>query len=110
MSMVIIAAGAGWSALDNANPTSQAPGDVGNEVIRVHRETVEQRFRQRSLNPIEGIRNDVDGFQEVNMFVGLFADGYDIAAPAAIARIIDILEAMRGAGDRVEHARTYSAV
>jgi hypothetical protein len=99
-----------WSSLDNTNPVSQAPGDVGNEVIRVHRDTVEQRLRPRALDPALAIRLDVDGFQEVNQFIGLFAAGYGIPGLAAITRMRDILEAMLVVADRPEQQRVYTAV
>lgn len=80
-----------WSALDNANPTSQAPGANVNEVIREHYDGVEQRFQPRSLDAKQ-IPNDVDGLQEVNQFIALFAAGYSIPAGAAMTRIRDIIE------------------
>lgn len=80
-----------WSALDNQNPTSQAPGARPNEIIRVHRDTVEQSFQPRSLDYMR-YPDDVDGHQEVMQFVGLFAAGYSIDSAAALTRIRDILE------------------
>lgn len=89
----LITATGTWSALDNQNPTSQAPGANVNEVIREHRDTVEQRFQPRSLAIRDALPQDVDGLQEVNQFIGLFAAGYGIPAGAALARIKDILMA-----------------
>lgn len=83
-----------WSALDNQNPASQAPGANVNEVVRQHYDTAEQRFQSRSLD-INQLRNDVDGLQETMQFVGLFAAGYSIAPGVAIARILDILDGFR---------------
>ena len=83
-----------WSALDDQNPTSQAPGANVNEVLRQHYDTAEQRFQPRALD-IKQLPNDVDGLQEVNQFVGLFAAGYGVPAGVAIARIIDILDGYR---------------
>lgn len=83
-----------WSALDNLNPTSQAPGANVNEVLRQHYDTAEQRFQPRALD-IKQLPNDVDGMQEVMQFIGLFAAGYSIPAGVARARIIDILNGQR---------------
>lgn len=83
-----------WSALDNANPTSQAPGANVNEVIRVHRDTVEQRFQPRALDYNQYATN-VDGMQEVMQFAGLMAVGYGIPASAALVRIRDIIESFQ---------------
>lgn len=85
-----ITASGTWSALDDQNPTSQAPGANVNEVLRQHYDTAEQRFQPRALD-VKQLRNDVDGQQEVMQFIGLFAAGYGIAAGVARARIIDIL-------------------
>lgn len=86
-----ISASGTWSALDNQNPTSQAPGANVNEVIRQHYDAVEQRFQPRALD-IKELPNGVDGQQEVMQFVGLFAAGYSIAGGAAMTRIRDIIE------------------
>jgi hypothetical protein len=80
-----------WSALDNQNPSSQAPGAVTNEVIRVHRDAVEQKFMPRALD-YRQYPNDVDGMQEVMQFAGLMAVGYGIPVSAALVRIRDIIE------------------
>jgi len=80
-----------WSALDDDNPTSQAPGANVNEVLRQHYDTHEQRFQPRSLNYKDEFRSDVDGMQEVMQFVGLFAAGYGIPAGVAMTRIRDII-------------------
>ena len=106
MAAIITSTGT-WSALDNQNPTSQAPGANVNETIRQHYDTVEQRFQPRALD-VKQLPNDVDGLQEVMQFVGLFAAGYSIAAGAAITRIRDILEAYQNTRGPSEGSATYT--
>ena len=107
MPAVITASGT-WSALDDQNPVSQAPGAQVNEVIRVHRDTVEQRFMPRALDYRNSYPEDVDGLQEVMQFAGLFAAGYGIPAPAAIARIIDILQKSFENTEELTDQRVYT--
>lgn len=87
----IITASGTWSALDNQNPASPAPGSEENEVLRQNYDSAEQRFQPRSLD-IKQIPNDVDGLQEVNQFVALFAAGYGVPPGVAMTRIRDIIE------------------
>lgn len=94
-----------WSALDNMNPTSQAPGARPNEIIRVHRDTVEQSFQPRSLDYMQ-YPNDVDGMQEVMQFAGLFAVGYGIDSLAALTRIRDIIEGFQNT-EQLPERRLY---
>lgn len=86
-----ITASGTWSALDDQNPTSPVAGSEENEVLRQHYDTHEQRFQPRSLDAKQ-LPNDVDGLQEVNQFIGLFAAGYGIPAGVAMTRIRDIIE------------------
>lgn len=83
-----------WSALDNLNPSSPAPGSEENEVVRQNYDSAEQRFQPRSFDAKQ-LPNDVDGLQEVMQFVGLFAAGYGIPAGVAMTRIRDIVEAFQ---------------
>jgi len=100
-----ISASGTWSALDDQNPPSQAPGANVNEVLRVHRDTVEQHFQPRSLDYMQ-YPNDVDGHQEVMQFVGLFAAGYAIDSAAALTRIRDILESFQNT-EQLPERRVY---
>ena len=95
-----------WSLLQNTNPTSQAPGAIGNESVAVHRDTVEQRADSLAFNYRANFTADVDGQQEVTQFVALFAANYSIPGVAAVARIRDILTGQRQ-GEPVETQRVY---
>lgn len=97
-----------WSALDDQNPESQAPGAEVNEIIATHRDTVEQRFQPRALAYRDSYAMDVDGLQEVMQFAGLFAAGYAITPLAAIARIIDILQGAFQNTEELTDQRVYT--
>lgn len=102
-----ITASGTWSALDDSNPTSQAPGANVNEVIRQHRETFEQRFQPRSLDYKNSFPDDVDGLQEVMQFVGLFAAGYSVPSGVAAQRIADIIAKAYFNTDELTDQRVY---
>ena len=95
-----------WSARQTSQPTGQGAGSVNNESSAVHRDTVENRAINLATNYRTNFTADVDGQQETMQFIGLMSDAYDIAAPVAISRLLQILNGARN-GEAVETQRTY---
>lgn len=98
-----------WSALQNANPTSAAPGAIVNESLATYRDGVEQRAASLGANYRTGFTSDQDGFQELNQFLTLMAANYSVSGRAAIAHTQLLLQAMLQQGsDKVEEQRIFT--
>jgi len=107
--MATITATGPWSALDNTNPLSQAPGAITRESMAQHRDTIEKRYQQNSLNYRTQMAANLDGYQEVTQFLGLFCDGYDVAPLVALSRIQQIIKSMLNSEETPESRRVLSA-
>lgn len=106
--MATITATGTWSALDNQNPTSQAPGAVTNETMAQHRDTMEKRYTQDSLNYRTQLALNMDGYPEFNQFLGAFAAGYSVAPLVALSRIQQLVKSMMNSEETPESRRVYA--
>jgi hypothetical protein len=106
--MATITASGTWSALDNTGPLSQAPGAVTRETMAQHRDTTEERYLQDSLNYRTQLSANMDGYPEVNQFLGAFAAGYAVAPLVALQRIGAIIKSMLNSEETPESRRVYT--